>query len=771
MATSKPQGNKQGSNKKGGNNVDPLDKWADELDDMRSEGDDSTLDSKKSKKKAADTLQDVLVNNSDKAADSLNKLIHSLSNPRLSSAERRRLSAELLEAKKSFKALTSAADEVAKQLTVDRRLEAQAYAKLNRIRTWKASGDNSGLSPEDLVALNDTEESLKKLITSLSIFNKSDNFKDEDVKKHMVNALDELLDRVDSLPDQWKDAFSSEDSKLDKVLKRQQEARDFVKGQNDAIKKFMWNVADKVGIGAFNIGNIVRTAIAIKNTPKAIKDKYNSITSRVVAAKDYAVKTVQMRKLAKDSVLESPEDPTLHVDFKRKSEKEQKKLIEKYTAATERFRSRMLDKIGKKNKKKEGKEGKEDPSFLDSFKDLFGKGGFIKSLLGMAARVSGVALAGAVGYWVGSKVWEKIAPWVGEKFNNLSGLDEAGRNVTRTVVLNTPDNYSRAKSLTDSLQRPGTKVSGADQDWLADYYKDNSKQADNMSVYSPSANMLARTDRVSTGGLARSDRALDSMYLNQAQAYQGTSSAGQGRGSINPDPVSLDSPTASPASYVSPIQTKPVSTGSQIMSDWMGKTLTKNGSVDVDGINPGMQSNMVNMSKEYFDRTGKKLQLNSGFRSVEKQAELYRTMPKGMAAAPGTSLHNFGLAVDIPSAQTNELRNLGLLEKYGFTRPIAKEPWHVQPVGVSVAAAKAGVYSADGPANQTAMAMSSRPSSQNVASAEPRIPVMSSDGTPVSSGSGGSVGTIGAGNKTSASSVPMFDTSDGLLLAMNNGIL
>ena len=49
-----------------------------------------------------------------------------------------------------------------------------------------------------------------------------------------------------------------------------------------------------------------------------------------------------------------------------------------------------------------------------------------------------------------------------------------------------------------------------------------------------------------------------------------------------------------------------------------------------------------------------------------------------MAARPGTSLHNHGIAIDIDSADGNLLNRGGLLGKYNFNRPLSSEPWHIE---------------------------------------------------------------------------------------------
>ena len=89
------------------------------------------------------------------------------------------------------------------------------------------------------------------------------------------------------------------------------------------------------------------------------------------------------------------------------------------------------------------------------------------------------------------------------------------------------------------------------------------------------------------------------------------------------------------------------------------------------------------MAKEYNSLTGKFIPVSEAFRSYEDQKRLYNKNP-GKAARPGTSTHEFGLAIDIDPNTANELEKLGLLRKYGFTRSIGGEKWHLEPIGVSI---------------------------------------------------------------------------------------
>lgn len=106
----------------------------------------------------------------------------------------------------------------------------------------------------------------------------------------------------------------------------------------------------------------------------------------------------------------------------------------------------------------------------------------------------------------------------------------------------------------------------------------------------------------------------------------------------------------------------------------------KDGSVNIDGLNLAMQERLAGLAKEYYDRTGKKLQINSGFRDSLEQAKLFAKYGSPRAAPPGTSMHEHGLAVDINTSDANEAARLGLMAKYGFSRPVPGETWHLQPI-------------------------------------------------------------------------------------------
>ena len=107
--------------------------------------------------------------------------------------------------------------------------------------------------------------------------------------------------------------------------------------------------------------------------------------------------------------------------------------------------------------------------------------------------------------------------------------------------------------------------------------------------------------------------------------------------------------------------------------------------VSLDGVNPSLVSNLSKAATEFFQRTGKKVIVNSGKRSTERQAQLYDAYIHGRspypAARPGTSMHEKGLAVDIDVNQAAMMDQLGILRKYGLDRPVQGDPVHIQLSG------------------------------------------------------------------------------------------
>ena len=94
-------------------------------------------------------------------------------------------------------------------------------------------------------------------------------------------------------------------------------------------------------------------------------------------------------------------------------------------------------------------------------------------------------------------------------------------------------------------------------------------------------------------------------------------------------------------------------------------------------IDPGFAGRLAALAKD----KGQKIIYISGFRTKDKQQELYNLYLSGkgnLAGTPGSSWHEFGAAVDV-TGWACDLSNKELAA-YGLCKPIASEDWHVQPV-------------------------------------------------------------------------------------------
>ena len=105
--------------------------------------------------------------------------------------------------------------------------------------------------------------------------------------------------------------------------------------------------------------------------------------------------------------------------------------------------------------------------------------------------------------------------------------------------------------------------------------------------------------------------------------------------------------------------------------------------VDIKGMNQDFMTIFYALVGEYVQKGGGKIQVNSAYRSVEKQRELYdrwiaNGKSGGAVAKPGRSRHGSGIAIDINSKPANSMDSMGLLAKYQFHRPVRGEAWHLE---------------------------------------------------------------------------------------------
>ena len=104
--------------------------------------------------------------------------------------------------------------------------------------------------------------------------------------------------------------------------------------------------------------------------------------------------------------------------------------------------------------------------------------------------------------------------------------------------------------------------------------------------------------------------------------------------------------------------------------------------INTDDLDPTVLYNLKAMGWEYFQKHNKKMHLNSAFRSFAEQEKLFKNMGPKRAAAPGNSMHNYGMAIDINSTDITTAKQDGLMKKYRFQTPVKGEGWHIEPKGI-----------------------------------------------------------------------------------------
>lgn len=127
----------------------------------------------------------------------------------------------------------------------------------------------------------------------------------------------------------------------------------------------------------------------------------------------------------------------------------------------------------------------------------------------------------------------------------------------------------------------------------------------------------------------------------------------------------------------------------------------------ISGLDSGFRTSLEGFIASAPPEIRDGLSVFSGFRSIERQQELWDQSDKTgkMVARPGHSKHNHGQAVDIEwrgqrlDKAPREVQDwvAANLEKFGLTRPMDYEPWHIEPIGARGGAAPAPALPAVGP--------------------------------------------------------------------------
>lgn len=128
--------------------------------------------------------------------------------------------------------------------------------------------------------------------------------------------------------------------------------------------------------------------------------------------------------------------------------------------------------------------------------------------------------------------------------------------------------------------------------------------------------------------------------------------------------------------------------------DLYGHTSNRSG---IDGLNAGFRDSVAAMMDAAAAELGGSMNIYSGYRSVEHQQRLWDeaaakypdpAVRRKWVAPPGSSMHNYGLAVDLRwngarieygSPISNWMATNA--ERFGLVRPLGNEGWHVEPIG------------------------------------------------------------------------------------------
>lgn len=189
--------------------------------------------------------------------------------------------------------------------------------------------------------------------------------------------------------------------------------------------------------------------------------------------------------------------------------------------------------------------------------------------------------------------------------------------------------------------------------------------------------------------------------------------------------VSTAAPAVALAPSAPPREEKPTSSAVPTIASTgnappLEQVTTKAPGVDISGIAPGFDDRMALMAEKFEEVTGKTLMITSAYRSDQKQLELWnkkvaevksqhpdwtdeqvtRAVRKWvalpMALGGRGSAHIRGIGIDVNSKGAAGIEAIDgmtvdgqrvstdqFLAKFGLARPLAHEPWHIQPAGAA----------------------------------------------------------------------------------------
>jgi hypothetical protein len=112
-------------------------------------------------------------------------------------------------------------------------------------------------------------------------------------------------------------------------------------------------------------------------------------------------------------------------------------------------------------------------------------------------------------------------------------------------------------------------------------------------------------------------------------------------------------------------------------------------------LNSDLKQSVLAAAQEYTNATGKKLKINSAHRTPEEQ-ERVRGQVGGLAAKPGTSLHEKGMAIDIDGSR-DPLVQQALMKQGLKNVAVPGEPWHWQKFALGGISNSPAIFGEAGP--------------------------------------------------------------------------
>lgn len=672
-------------------------------------------------------------------------------------------------------------------------LEAQLYATQyfkSQQRHLKGTVDAKSKYLSHIKFSSESQEIAKLLgakLQALATLSRKTSVTTKDVKE--LKSLESAISRLEQvLPEKIAEQLEKIEKKEIKVRADNWEDykadfKDFTSNIGDMIKslgekiadKFM-DFADSVGIGFLNVGNALRM---VKTGGKILAGGYKALKWGVGAARSAINKGGEKVASSVGSMFSGKEE----------SADKQETLLEEIVRLFRQFVSSNKNSGDARNKATESvmnrlkrmRKSSGGPGIIGGLMGKLGQGtkeiisdigGFLKNNFGA------ILAAGLAGWAIGTWIYEHYEPEITKAVDATVAWISKAFDWVKEKVADFKAFVHKHMPWLDDKPPGSVPVAGA-----------AAAQAGEATAAASAAAGAADTDvtkaaRANFGG--RNTR-------NIMRGGKGAASSTGGGELPSTDSWDFNPPGMDTSVPVGARGAKTGTLGNSSIRNMIDQFTQAGSNTDIEGMDPAARKNFLSMAKEYYESTGKKLKVNSAKRSYDQQAKLYALYKAGKgnpAAPPGKSLHEFGYALDLDTEAGNYLEKNNLLGKYGFERlKIPHEEHHIQVAGVTAAAAKAGIYSADdasqqgatttggggvngvaGGANMTKTAQGNTVPVQegfkSVATSASQSDVRSYEN---STGAGGGAAGVAAG--VGVKDIPLFSSVDGSLLAMNVGAI